>query len=92
LRESGILDIMAGVTGRPRPIRPPYPEVSTLKQLNSVLKRSYSRRDFLKGGTLGLAVVMAIGAVSGRLLRGHRPPVVPEDSIFTPAKDRYRGI
>ena len=63
-----------------------------MKQLNSVLTRGYSRRDFLKGGTLGLAVVMAIGAVSGRLLGRRRPPIVPKGSIFTPAKDRYRGI
>jgi len=88
LRGSETLDIMTGVVRRPSL----HPEVSSLNQLSSVFRRNYSRRDFLKGGTLGLAVAMAIGAVSGRLLRRPRPPVVPEGSIFTPAKDRYREI
>ena len=66
--------------------------MSELKQSSSVVKRGYTRRDFLKGGALGLAVAMAVGAVSSRLLRRARPPVVPEGSIFTPSKDRYRGV
>ena len=59
------------------------------------VKRLHSRRQFLKGLPLGVAGALAIGVISDRLASlalGRRPPVFPEDSIFTPAKDRRRQV
>ena len=51
-------------------------------------KRSYSRRDILRGAPLALAGALALSAVGRRLLRRKRSaPDFPEDSIFRPAKD-----
>ena len=55
--------------------------------------RGMSRRAFLTKGPLGILAGVTIGVVGGRLLGsmlGNRaaPPQFPEDSIFTPAKDR----
>ena len=51
-------------------------------------KRSYSRRDILKGAPLALAGALALSAVGRRFLRRKRSvPDFPEDSIFRPAKD-----
>ena len=57
--------------------------------------KGYSRRQFLKGISLGAAAAVAVGAVSGRLVasalgRKRTPPQFPEDSIFRPADDRQR--
>ena len=60
-----------------------------------VTKRFYSRRDFLKGIPLGIGGIFALAMVSRRLFsfrsrRPSQPPVFPEGSIFTPAKNRRR--
>ena len=60
-------------------------------------KRLFSRRDFLKGVPLGIAGALVATAVSGRLIslisrRRRQPPVFPEGSIFTPAKERRTKI
>ncbi len=56
---------------------------------NSDAKR-LSRRNFLKGIPLGIAGVVALNALGGRLFRRSesRYPKFPEGSIFTPANDR----
>ena len=58
-----------------------------------ISKRGYSRRQILKAIPLVAAGGFVLGVVSGRLLgpvlrRDRQPPVFPEGSIFTPAKDR----
>lgn len=60
---------------------------------NENSKRVYSRREILKGAPLTLAAGFVLSAVAGnglvsRLVRRRRPPVFPEGSIFTPARDR----
>ena len=55
--------------------------------------RDMSRRAFLTKGPLSIIAGITIGVVGGRLLGsvlGNRatPPQFPEDSIFSPAKDR----
>ena len=60
---------------------------------NRVSKRLFSRRQILKTFPLIAAGGFVLGVVSGRLLgpalrRYRQPPVFPEGSIFTPAKDR----
>jgi hypothetical protein len=51
-------------------------------------KRSFSRRDILKGAPLALAGALALSAVGKRFLRRRQSaPDFPEDSIFKPAKD-----
>ena len=57
--------------------------------------KGYSRRQFLKGISLGAAAIVAVGAVSGKLVasalsRRGNPPQFPEDSIFRPADDSHR--
>ena len=63
----------------------------------SIVKRSYSRRDFLKGISLGIAGAVALFVVPRRLFnlaskRGRQPPAVPDGSIFTPAKGTHPKI
>ena len=55
-------------------------------------ERGISRRAFLNRGTMGLAGVVALSLVTGRLvisaLRGRRqPPTFPKGSVFTPSRD-----
>jgi hypothetical protein len=58
----------------------------------SDFRRAYSRRDFIRGAPLAAAGGSVLNALadSGLLARigvRRRPPVFPEGSIFTPAKD-----
>ena len=59
-------------------------------------KRSYSRRQFLKGVPIGVAGAAAVGLIVGRFLpssfRRRRPPVFAKGSIFTPAKERRTDV
>ncbi len=60
-------------------------------------KRLYSRREILKKIPVGIAGGVVLGVVSGKLLGSvfrsrRRPPVLPEDSIFTPSEDSVRRI
>ena len=56
-------------------------------------QRKFSRRLFIMGLPIGVLGALAVGFVSNRVLgsligrRGYAEP--PEDSIFTPSKDRY---
>ena len=51
-------------------------------------KRTFFRRDILKGAPMALAGALALSAVGRRILRRRQSaPDFPEDSIFRPAKD-----
>jgi len=53
-------------------------------------RKRISRRSFLLGIPVGVAGVVALNAVSGRLFRRNSTqyPKFPQGSIFTPANDR----
>jgi hypothetical protein len=60
---------------------------------NSKETRTYSRRNFLKGMSFGIVGTLAVSAVIGKFLPSYRRRgqniQFDEDSIFSPAKDRY---
>ena len=55
--------------------------------------RSYTRRQFLKGVSLGITGAVVATTIVGRLLgRRNGPPVFPEDSIYTPDSKRLNRL
>ena len=55
--------------------------------------RGYTRRQFLKGVSLGIAGAVVATTIVGRLLgRRSGPPVFPEGSIYTPGPKRLNRL
>ncbi len=55
--------------------------------------RSYTRRQFLKGVSLGITGAVVATTIVGRLLgRRSGPPVLPEGSIYTPDPKRLNRL
>ncbi len=55
--------------------------------------RSYTRRQFLKGVSLGITGAVVAATIVGRLLgRRSGPPVFPEGSIYTPDPKRLNRL
>ena len=64
---------------------------------NSTEKRRCSRRQFLKGLPLGIAGAVAISlllkrGIASSLGQRRQPPLLPEGSIFKPARDPQNKI
>ncbi len=55
--------------------------------------RSYTRRQFLKGLSLGITGAVVATTIVGRLLgRRTGPPTFPEGSIYTPDPKRLKRL
>jgi hypothetical protein len=56
--------------------------------------RSYTRRQFLKGVSLGITGAVVATTIVGRLLgrRSSGPPAFPEGSIYTPDQKRVNRL
>ncbi len=55
--------------------------------------RGYTRRQFLKGVSLGITGAVVATTIVGRLLgRRTGPPTVPEGSIYTPDPKRLKRL
>ena len=55
--------------------------------------RNYTRRQFLKGVSLGITGAVVATTIVGRLLgRRSGPPVFPEGSIYTPDPKRLNRL
>ena len=55
--------------------------------------RRYTRRQFLKGVSLGITGAVVATTIIGRLMgRRSGPPVFPKDSIYTPDPKRLNRL